>query len=108
MWFTSGGGATLGQKQISGTAVGQTVYYCNGSVVVPLEVWVNHVKLAAYSYNYKVKTATHELGHDIALGHSNAYAVMTNYANPTSPSSDDECAVNSRYPSTAWPLGWWC
>lgn len=73
-------------------------------------VWLNSYYLDNMSYSWKQKVAAHELGHQIRLGHSYYYAVMRPDGNvaPVSPTSDDVCGVNTRYPSTSWPAGWWC
>jgi hypothetical protein len=84
-------------------------------------VWINRTLHESGPYTHifwKQFTAAHELGHNIALGHSthSGPTIMQGNMPPSSfrttawpnggyngPVQDDECGVNSRYPSISWP-----
>ena len=60
-----------------------------------------------YGDFWKQSAAAHESGHHIWASHSNVSDALMNSNRGTlynGPIQDDNCAIQQRYPSTAWPL----
>lgn len=110
VWFTNGGGPTLGLGALPPGNPGVVSYSCVGQTFVASALWVDSGQLSSYPDAIKQKVVSHELGHTVALGHSYNYAVLKTGATnvPSYPTTDDECAVNTRYISFSWPAAWYC
>ncbi len=69
---------------------------------------LNSYHLDSESLTYKRSVATHELGHYIGVRHSNVSPAIMNTAGDNNTIyqvyEDDECAVNSRYSHTSYPV----
>jgi hypothetical protein len=99
-----------------GTAIGVTHVSCSGSQMQSASVLLNRSYLETFNGNscstafIRQYTAAHELGHNLALGHSSvAPSLMWGGLNCSAPPAfnahraDDECGVNHIYTSTGWP-----
>ena len=90
--------------------LGRTSWSCNAwlfkrSATTAL---LNSYHLDDESLTYKRSVATHELGHYIGARHSNVTPAIMNVAGDNDTYyevyEDDECAVNSRYSHTSYPV----
>jgi hypothetical protein len=104
-YWPSVSGNTEGVAYFGGTWLGVVSFPASCSPLV-YELWLNRSNLDNQGWHKLQYTANHELGHVATAGHSTQVALMRGSYNPSYsywPSSDDLCAINTKYISTKWP-----